>query len=91
MVFCSPLARERIGTTPSKLDRLRLLSPAARKLVERKAGSYDKALIASYSLPRSGKRKTPQLHSRETTPTVRTKSTPHTPSLTDNLLNIAKK
>ena len=81
----SPLLRERSGTTPSKSDRLRLLSPAARKLIERKATSSDKALNASYS---------PQLssvYSRVKTPSTTTfKSTPvnHTPSLTDDLLDI---
>ena len=82
--------RERGGITPSKSDRLRLLSPAARKLIDRKAGYSDKALSASYS---------PQLintmNSGIKTPNARSKSTPtstpthhHTPSLTDNLLNI---
>ena len=69
-------------TTPSKLDRLQLLSPAARKLVKDKTS--DKALSASYS---------PRLNSLETklkTPISRT-STQSTPSLTDDLLNIVPK
>ena len=69
--------------TPSKAARLRLLSPAARKLIDHKSGLSDRALTASYS-PRFAR-------SRVKTPGGRSKLTPihHTPSLTDDLLNIS--
>lgn len=89
IVLCSPsLLRERLGTTPSKSDRLRLLSPAARKLIGQKTRlSSDPALNAIYS---------PQLSVRSSgirTPDIRSKRTPvhtSTTSLTDDLLNLKK-
>lgn len=90
------LLRQKLGSTPSASERLQLLSPAARKLVSRAAtpgsvGGTDRALRASYTpkrtptTPGSG---TPG-HPRDTPGRTRPSgSTPSTPSLTDNLLNL---
>ncbi len=83
------LLRQRLGTTPSSSERLQLLSPAARKLASRTAtpGSTDRALRASYT-----PRRTPGTTSTDTP--ARHKpggSTPSTPSLTDNLLNLSNR
>ena len=98
----SPAAlRQKLGATPSATERLQLLSPAARKLVSRATtpGSIrgtDRALRASYTpkhTPLSSSQSTPQLKGSGTTPRHKApgSSTPGTPSLTDNLLNLKKR
>lgn len=85
------MLRNHLGATPSSYQRLRLLSPAARKLIGHRSSKHtDKSLVASYT-PKMKVGSTPS-HAKQGTPKITNHTTPQTtPHLSDNLLNLQHK